>query len=431
MKTAIVVVWAVAALAETVPGRLTLAEAIAIAERANPDVQIARLRALEADAVARQTRAALGPQLSILGSGSYQTSSLAGIGLNDFGFPARIGPYRLFDARPRLTQSAFDLSLHSSARAARLRAEAADADAAVIAESTRLLVIQLYLQALEAESRQRAAEARRGTAEASLRQARAGFEAGTVNRIEVTRAEQQVERENTLAIRARRDRQNVVPLLLQTLGFAPVENVELSPLPVSHGEGTDRGALLTAAARQRPEMKALQTRELALGAEKQRAQRERLPKVQAVGDFGAFGQDPTRSVSTWFVGGSVTLPLWTSGRIENEIRAAGIRLQIVSAEKRKLENRIATEIAQALAEHDAAERELDSAARALEAAKQTLVLERMRSDAGLNTTLHVVTATNEVAAAEEERIRATYHRLRALAELAHARGDTLGFLLPH
>src|SRR5262245_54936765 len=151
MKLWILILAAAAAAGQTMPSTLTLTEALNLAEQSNPGVQMARLRALGAFASARQTAAALGPQLSVQTSASYQTSNLAGIGLSGIGLPARLGPYRVFDARPRLTQTALDLSLLASANGARLHAEAAETGIAAVTEEVRLAVIQLYLQALQAE----------------------------------------------------------------------------------------------------------------------------------------------------------------------------------------------------------------------------------------------------------------------------------------
>jgi outer membrane protein len=321
-----------------------------------------------------------------------------------------------------------DLSLLSSRSAARLRTSEAEANRVTISEQARLTVIQLYLQALQADARIRAAEARRATADESLSQSKRAFDAGTSNKLEVTRAQQQVERESTTAINAARDRDTYITLLIKTLGFDSVQPVKLLPI-AEPAEGPADGALLLKdALQQRPEAKALRINYQALLAEKQRAQRERLPKIQAEGDYGVVGQDPANSLSTWAVGGSLVIPIWTSKRIESEIQAAEIRLQEWAQQNRKLEQQIAQELAQAVIQREGARRSVQAAGRSASAARETLDLSRQRYGAGLATNLDVVSAQNNLAEAEEEEIRSRYDFWLALASLAYARGDARAFL---
>lgn len=428
MKSWILLVAAGAVHCQTLPDPLTLPEALALAERADPQTQIASLRALEAFASARITSAGLGPQFSLYSSSSYQTSSLAGIGLTEFGLPTRVGPYRVFDARPRLTQTALDLSLLASSRAARLRAEAAETNTAAVAEQTRLLIIQLYLRALQAESRAQAAEARRVAAQAALDQAKQTFEAGTENRLAVVRAEGQIEREIALGIQAQRDRDTLATQLVKVMGYQTATPPRLEPIKEPAETTLEYHTLLKEALERRPELQAHQTRRRALLAEKESAERERLPKIHLTGEFGVFGQDPANSVSTWLIGGTVTLPLWTSKRIENSIKTASTRLAEWTPQRREMENAISQQIAQALVEREAAARALESARRQVTAAREALKLQDMRLEAGLMLSVDVVTAQSDLTEAEEGEIHARYERWLAMAALAHARGDVRIFL---
>lgn len=431
MKLWVMLMAASALWSQTLPDPLSLPQALALLDQASPDLQLARLKTLEQSAEARQSSAALGPQLSIVSGAQYQTTYLGSIGLNGLGLSSRLGPYRVLDARPRLTQTVIDLSLLSSVRAARLRSQEAEANQLTVAEQSRLAVIQVYLQALQADARVRAAEARRATADEALRQSQQAFDAGTSNKLEVTRAQQQVERENTTAANAAKDRDTFITVLLRTLGFDALTPVRLQPIQEPGAGSLDGAALLKEALVHRAEVKTLRITHLRLDAEKQSAERERLPKVQAEGDYGVIGQDFTTGVSTWAVGASVVIPLWTSRRIENEVQASELRLQQWQQQQRKLEQQIAQEIAQALVQRQGAQRALDAASRSTAAAKETLALSRQRYGAGLATNLDVVTAQNNLAEAEEEEIRSRYDYWLALAALAYASGDARAFVAPN
>lgn len=402
----------------------TLEQALAKAGEASPAVQQARLRALEQEARALVARSGLGPQLSVSLSQTYQTSNLQGIGLTFPGIPSRIGPYRVMDARPKLTQTVVDLSLLSRWRAERERSGEAQENAAAVREQTGLAVIDVYLQALLADSRARAGAARVETARSVWKQAVDAEQAGTGNKLDVARAAQRMESEQAALVLARRDKDVLLTLLKRTTGVEQTEAVEVTAVAAA---GVRAGNLEEALAA-RPEMRALEAKGRALEQERRGAERERWPKVGAFGDFGALGQDPSNAVSTYAVGVSVSIPVWTSGRIGNEIQAARHRVSQWGQEKQAMRLQISQEIARAAVEREAAERAREAASRAAESAREALELSRLRHGAGLATNLDIVTAQGEVALTEEEEMRAGYESLVAAARLAAAQGDVMAFV---
>jgi outer membrane protein len=399
--------------------RLTLEQALETAGKANPELQQARLRTLESEAEALVQRAALGPQLSVGVSATYQTTNLAGIGVAGAGFPSRVGPYRVFDARPRLTQTVLDLSLLAAWREAKERTAQAREQAAATGEQTRAAVIDVYLRALAADSRARAGAARVETARALLAQVADAERAGTSSKLDVARALQQVETQQAALVLARRDRDALVTILKRTVGLEQSAEVELAEVTAAEAEP---------APQVRPEIRALEARQRALLEERKRAERERWPRISAFGDFGVVGQDPMHSLSTYEVGASLNIPLWTSGRIANDIEAARLRGQQADRERRALDLAVSQEEAQARLERDAARDGLVHTARATAAARETLELARLRFGAGLTTNLDVITAQGNLAQAEDEEIRTRYDGLLAAARLAQARGDVMSFV---
>jgi outer membrane protein TolC len=398
---------------------LTLQQALDTAGKANPELQRARLRVLESEAQAEVQRSVMGPQLSLGVSQSYQTSNLAGIGVGGAGFPSRVGPYRVFDTRPRLTQTVLDLSLPAAWRAARERAGQAREEAAVTGEQTLAAVIDVYLRALAADSRARAGAARVETARALLGQVSDAERAGTSSQLDVSRARQQLESEQAALLLARRDRDALVTVLKRTVGLEQAVPVELEDVAAAAPESAP---LI------RPEIRALEANRRALQQDKVRAQRERWPTVTAFGDFGVLGQDPTQALSTFTVGASLNIPLWTSGRIANQISTARLRIEQADRERRALDLEVSQEEAQARLQREAAREALVHCARATAAARQTLQLARLRFGAGLTTNLDVIAAQGNLAQAEDEEIRTRYDGLLAAARLALARGDVMSFV---
>lgn len=417
-----------AAAAAQVPARLSLREAVDAAARLNPDVAAAQLSALESQANREAIRSAYWPQLQLAAGSAYQTNNLAGIGISFPGVPSRIGPFRTFNARPVLSQTVVDLSLLASIRAARFAVEQQRYEAEAVREGIQLAVLQLYLQALQADSRLAAAQARLETAEAVLRQALDFEQTGAGSRLDVARAAQRCEEERTVVIGARRDSRTLRILLLETIGLSPAPDVELEPLTAfAETASAERNGVVVEAYAVRPELRALEAAERAARQQEKRAAAERLPKFGFQADFGLLGQGPQRSVSTYAIAGTMTIPLWTGGRIAAGRKAARARRQQIEASLRKTRLGVQRETEQALTERDAARDSLTAARAAAAAARQSLELARLRYEAGLATSLDVITAQGLLAQAEDLEIRTRYDYLLATARLARARGDVNAF----
>ena len=400
---------------------LTLQQALDEATKQSPDIQLARLRTAEAEARIAVVRAGLMPQATLQIAGTYQTSNLQGIGLVFPGFPSRVGPYRTFDSRPRVTQSVLDFQLLSSIRTARARVGVASTQAEAVKEDLLVAVATAYFQALEAEARVAAAEARLTTAEAILHQARDREATAIGSKLDIARAEQQAETERGLVLQAQQDTDTIKSLLLQLIG-RPQTALELTR-PAEPNETRDATALLAEAIAKRPGLRALRQDLEVSRLEVETARREKLPKLTAFGDWGIAGAGPDRALSTYAVGAALTIPLWTGRRIEAEMALAAVRTDQVNAQLRKVQLEIEQQLRQALIERDSARAQLQAAERARAAAAQSLDLARVRLETGLATTVDVQVAQESVATADDTAIRSRFAVSLASTRLAWAAGD--------
>lgn len=413
----------VAAFGQT---KLTLRDALDQASQMNPSVQQAKLRVLESKAGVQLVQSKLQPQVNAIVSGTYQTTNFQGIGLAFPGFPERVGPFRTFNARPAATQTVIDLSLLSEVRAWKERVKVAEYDHAMVREETLLAVLQLYLQALQAESRVTAADARLKTAEAVWKQTQDLESAGAASKMEIARAEERMETERAAKIAAQRDRDTLSALLIETIGLDADRVVLDIPPPTLSWPA--REASIESANALRPELRAAEARGRVADLERLAAERERLPKLQAFGDFGVLGRGPNQSLSTYAVGATLSIPLWTGRRIEAQIEAASVRARMAEQELRRAKLQIAREVRQAEIEWEAAQAATTSAERATAAARTTLELARLRFAAGLATNIDTVIAQGALAEAEDREIQVRYQVQLARARLARAEGDVYRFL---
>src|SRR5207302_350644 len=182
--------------------RWSFADAVRVASSEAPVVALAGLRADEADARVRQTRAALLPSLSLVGSRLNRTFNSKSLGI-DFSFPTGtggppatlpelIGPFNLYDARVSASQALFDWSSVARVRAARAQADGSRAERSVTVEGTALTAALAYLRAVRAQAVVAARQADSAIAAERVGPAEAQKAAGVSAAIDVTRARTQL-----------------------------------------------------------------------------------------------------------------------------------------------------------------------------------------------------------------------------------------------
>lgn len=419
---------ALAAAAQDSP-KLSLRQTLELAEKKSPEMQIALLRQVEAHARSLVARSAYQPQLGIAVGNTYQTSNMEGIGLLIPGVPSRLGPYRVFNARPQLTAPVLDLELLSGIHAARERVIESKYDAETTRQATLLAVLELDINLFQAESRIAAAEARLRTAQAVHQQAGQSEAAGSASKLDLARTAQQVFAERANLTQATRDRDVVRAMLLETIGLEQNAGIQIEAPELARFEERLRSVdtIRSGAFEERAELNALEARIRAAQFDREGAQRERLPKLAFSGDYGVLGQGPDRSLSTYAVAGSLTIPLFTGGRIRANIDAAQSRLAQAEAELRKTRLQVSEEVERATIESDASRETLSAASGATAEARKALELSRLRFRAGIATSVDVATAESAVAQSEDFEIRTRYDWYLAEARLARAEGNVYWF----
>lgn len=418
---------ALLALAAQAQNKMTLGQALERTAEQNPSIQIARLETLELEIQAKIASAAWEPQMHVRVTQAAMTYNLGQIGLEIPGIGGRQGPFRYFDARPVVTKAIFDRSLLTTIQAARQRIERGKLETETVREASMFAVSELYIRILEADSRLAASAARSRTAAAVVEQTRKRVEGGAATKLELDRAEQQVHAESLLRIDLERDRGTLRTLLAQTIGADQLD-FDVEPLAPAPPVALTEEEAVAKALSQRSDLRVIGVMTKVAELEREAARLEKLPKVMAMGDYGVVGAGPDRSVSTFTVGATATMPLWTGRRIENQMAAAELRKREFELEQRRRKLAIVQQIRQSLVEARSAQESFTAATRAKDTATRVMDLSRVRFEGGLATNLDVVVAQGEIAQAEDHEIRARYRLLLSEARLAHATGDVRAFL---
>src|SRR5262245_33239041 len=172
--------------AETGPLRLSLGEALRIAQERHVEVVVAEERVKQAISRISQARSGLLPQLSATASQNRQTRNLIAVGIEIPGVNPLVGPFNSFDARLGLTQAIFDGAALERLRSARVGKALSLAEAEKTKQDVLALVATLYLEAKRAQESVSLTQSLLKQSEERLRLARSRLQLDLGTSFEVT-----------------------------------------------------------------------------------------------------------------------------------------------------------------------------------------------------------------------------------------------------
>jgi outer membrane protein TolC len=407
--------------------RLTLDQAVNLALKQNTTAQIAVLSAAESAQDQRIALSALLPQAQLSASEEWQrVNILAQFGGTRIfpGFPAHVGPYSIFSAGPSFNGPLFDLTLFRRYQASRNAANAAKAESLSTREQVILLVVSQYIGTLRSMADVQASQSRVDLAQALYEQASDLQKQGVGTGIDTLRSNVELQNEKQRLIVAQTNRETSLFGLSRLLNLDPRQKVELSDslgffdTPQPEVESSIEEGLAA-----RPEWKSLQEQMRAAENQRKAATESRLPSVRFSGNWAQLGSTPTTVIPTYAYAGTVSIPLFTGGRIRAEIARSGLEIQRLQQQQADLRNSIALDVKTALMNLEAARNEVTVANLGVELSKQEVEQARDRFKAGVANNIEVIQAQDELARANDNQIAALYRFNQGRADLARAVGQ--------
>jgi len=340
-----------------------------------------------------------------------QTTNLAAFGFDSSlfpGIPSIVGPFNIFDARVAGSQTVFDLGALNDVRSKTAALNAARLDSLNARETVVFVITNLYFQAVAGENRIQTARSQVTTAEALLSQATALRNAGAAPGIDVVRAQVQVQSQRQRLISAETEFARQTIQLVRAIGVPTAQRIELADRSLSlPAPSLALDAALARAASARADYKASLERVHAAESALQSAKTDIVPSLHVNGDFGAIGSAPSDARRTYSVSANVRVPLFDQDRRGREVEnAAALRQR--QSEVADLAQRIEAEVRTAFLDVQAAEQQLAVARERVSLAGQELSLARTRFTAGVTNNLEVIQAQDEVAAASDIEVAASY-----------------------
>lgn len=401
--------------------RLTLRGAMEAALDNNPDVRLFKEKIETARAASSTQFGALLPNLSGSGQVTHQTVYLGKFGLT----PQRTNPFEVYDARVSMTQSLFSLSLIQRWKASREALKVAELESETNKSDTMGTVGLLYVEALRADALVKAHEANLELFTELIELARQRRGSGMGTGLDTARLQAQLENERQQLAAARYEVERVHLNIINALGLPFEVRLVLTDSLKTEVDAAPsiQDAVATALA-DRMEVKAqaqrIKTASIGLDSTKS----ERLPSVQAQGDFGRIGNRMDVTVDTYNIGAFLSVPLFDGGqrqgRIQegrSQVRQEMIRLQSVS-------NHVTLEVREALVTLTSAQEQLRIAKSGMEAALTELALARERfAVLSSSSNLEVTNALFSVSRGRENTVDAMFRLNQSRINLARALGQ--------
>jgi len=423
-----------AASTNSLPDQLTLAQAVNLALRQNTTILKAQAELRRTHGLVVEARSEILPHLGTVGEFRHQDQNL----IDRFPF----GGATIYNNQEtpwavtiEATQTLYAGGrVIAGIRSAKLTDQAALLDFDRTVADTVLDVRRNFYRILLAQSLVVVREQSVALLEQQLTDAKHRFDAGTIPRFNVLRAEVELANAKPPLIRAqyalRLSRENLAKTLaIDTPDtFTPIKFTgELTYEP----RDWNLPSALAAAVANRPELQAAAKRTGAARQQIKVAQAGNLPILSAFAGYqvadSAFGSDLNDTVNGWLVGGRVRWDLFDGLRTRGQIAQARAQEQQAELDSADIRRTIELEVRQAYADYLQAFEMFATQKKTVEVAEESLRLANARFQAGTDTQLDVLSAQTALTEARSNEIQALYDYNVADAALERATGKTVRF----
>jgi outer membrane protein len=407
--------------------RLTLDQAVGLGLKQNPTAQIAILQAAQSEQDRNIARADLLPQVNAKVSDEAQKVNLLAEfgGRSPFpGFPKTLGPYQVFSAGPTVGATIFDLTLWRRYQAAQSTVGASRATSLSTREQVILLVVSQYIGTLRAVANVEASQSRVDLAQALYDQAADLQKEGVGTGIDTLRANVELQNEKQRLLEAENDRETSLFGLSKLLNLDPRQRIELGDsLSFFDTPQPEVEPSMEAALAERQEWKSLQSQIKSAKFQKSASQDLRLPSLRFDGNFDYVGTSGNTTLPTYTYEASVSLPLFTGGRIRAEVVRADLEIRKLEQQQADLRNQIALDVKTALLNLSSARSEVQVANLGVQLSREEVDQARDRFKAGVANNIEVIQAQDSLSRANDNQIAALYRFNQARADLARSVGQ--------
>jgi len=416
-----------------IPQPLSLADAVNLALQRNPDILRAQKDLEVARGVVIQTRAIAIPKVNSTGNfNAAQSSDVDTITAPGITF----GTDQNWAAQLKLVQSLYEGGrILSALRVARLTQERSLMDYQTTVADTVLAVRVAYYDVLLALQQITVQEASVELLTRELTDTTRRYDAGTVPRFNVLRAEVELANAQPKLIRARNDYRIAKNNLVNALGFSvPKQTFEDIPLILAGKLEAEPYKInlplaIATALERRTELSALRKTQALRNEDIVNAKSGYKPSLTAFGGYdmhnSMLSQDLSNEKHGWITGVQLTWDIFDGRRTQGRVVEATARYERAGVDIQDTRRRIELEVRTAYSNFIEADEVLTSQEKVLEEAEEALRLARARSEAGTGTQLDVLSAQTALTEARTTQVQALHDYSVARARLERAVGMNL------
>jgi outer membrane protein TolC len=413
------------AASQNLPNPLTLPDAVTIALSNSSIIRTANSHLDQASGKYAQSRAVLLPQVEINARQAYLTINLLGLGIDIPTVPqGKTDPFGSMDARVSLSQDLLNIANMEAWKSSRSRKESSRLLVDNAREIVVLNVVAAYLQALRAkESRDTLVEQAK-LADDLYKLTDDRVKQGVSFQLEANRALQEV---NSIIQRRLEAEQSYITAkltLANALQARITGDFEVEDTAAYGADKPlDRNAAVQAALAARPDYLSAKASVRAAELQVQSVKAYRLPTLSTSFSDGQSGSTPVHNQNTYRLQGTLSIPVYTSGRIRGQIDEAEGSLREAQAGVDQLRFQIETDVLTAIAGVEWSLKQVTTSAANIKLSREEVELTRQRFTQGVTDNTEVVNAQDRVSRADDARVRAMYTLGLARANLARATGE--------
>jgi outer membrane protein TolC len=412
---------------------LSLAEAVNIALRQNPAVRRAETDVEAAQGVSIQTRAIAIPKVGITGDYSaVQDSDID----RPPGLAFSFGSDQSWRTQIKLVQSIYEGGrVVSSLRTARLLRQQAMMNYQTALADTVLAVQVAYFDVLLAEQQITVRERSIELLSSELADTKRRYEAGTIPRFNVLRAEVELANERPNLSRARNafrtGKNNLANLLGFTIPEGAIEDIPLvlSDKLTAEPFQIDLSRAIKQGLSRRSELESLRTARALSTEQLTSAKAGYKPSLQGFAGYDVhssmFSDNLTEEFHGWIAGAQLTWNIFDGLQTQGRVKEARARLDRAEVDLEDTMQRIELEIRTAHSSFIEAKEVLESTGKVVEEAEESLRLATARNQAGTGTQLDVLSARTALTQAQTTQNVALRDYSVARARLERAVGANL------
>jgi outer membrane protein TolC len=406
---------------------ISLSQALELAKRNNNDLQVSVLQLERSKSVLREAQAAFLPSVDLSADVTNSRSVGSTLAVDQ---ARKNNPSADIDDAPSNTafsgtaQIRYDLYTsgrrNGAVKEAEERIRLQELDVERQSEEIRLNVAKAYYDLQQADENVRISQSAVENAQASLKDAVALERAGVGTRFDVLRSQVNLansQQDLTSAFSQQQiARRKLAPLLNlpQSVSISAADPVKLAGLWQQPLEQS-----IVLAYQNRPELQQNLAQRNISEAQRKQALASLGPQVSLVGRYNLLDQfDDGTSVSDGYsVGVQATLNLYDGGAAKARAAQSKTNIAIAETQFSEQRNQIRFQVEQAYSTQASNLENVQTSNVALEQAKESLRLARLRFQAGVGTQTDVINALNDLTRSEGNRVKAILDYNRALTEL--------------